>query len=148
MELRERADGLLVLNDAYNANPASMRAALDAVRALGRDRDGRTIAVLGEMKELGREHVGGHHEVGAAAGHDGGVDVVVVVGEAAAGIADGARRAGVGEVIVTAGRDDALAWVRKNADAGDVVLVKASRAAALEVLAAALLDTPEGGTRP
>ncbi len=145
MELHERADGLLVLNDAYNANPASMRAALDAVRALGRDRSGRTLAVLGEMKELGPEHDDGHLEVGEATA---GLDAVVVVGEAAAGIATGARSAGVDEVIVTAGRDDALAWVRNNAGAGDVVLVKASRAAALEVLAAALLETREGGTTP
>ena len=56
MELTERADGLLVLNDAYNANPASMRAALDALARLGASRSGRTIAVLGEMKELGAEH--------------------------------------------------------------------------------------------
>jgi UDP-N-acetylmuramoyl-tripeptide--D-alanyl-D-alanine ligase len=137
MELRERADGLLVLNDAYNANPASMRAALDALRSLGRDRSGRTIAVLGVMLELGSEHDAGHREVGAAAA---GVDTVVVVGDDAAAIADGARSAGVDEVIVTAGRDDALAWVGKNARAEDAVLVKASRGAALEVLAAALLD--------
>ena len=149
MELTERSDGLLVLNDSYNANPASMRAALDALRALGRDRadrGGRTIAVLGEMKELGDEHDAAHREVGEAAGAAGAagdsraVDVVVVVGEGAAGIADGARSAGVDEVVVTAGRDDALDWVRKNASAGDAVLVKASRAAALEVLAAALLQ--------
>ncbi|MEO9324668.1 UDP-N-acetylmuramoyl-tripeptide--D-alanyl-D-alanine ligase [Nocardioides sp. C4-1] len=149
MEVGERADGLLVLNDSYNANPASMRAALDAVRALGRERPGRTIAVLGEMRELGDEHDAAHAEVGGAAS---GVDVVVVVGDAAAGIADGARAAGVGEVIVTAGRDDALAWVRENAGAGDAVLVKASRGVALEVLAAALLadrpQAPEEGDRP
>ncbi|WP_134767564.1 UDP-N-acetylmuramoyl-tripeptide--D-alanyl-D-alanine ligase [Nocardioides sp. 1609] len=144
MELTERADGLLVLNDAYNANPASMRAALDAVRALGRDRAGRTIAVLGEMKELGSEHDSGHREVGEAAA---GVDVVVVVGEAAGRVADGARAVGVPEVVLTAGRDDAAAWVRKNADADDVVLVKASRAAALEHIASDLLagSPPQNG---
>ncbi|MFC5010645.1 UDP-N-acetylmuramoyl-tripeptide--D-alanyl-D-alanine ligase [Nocardioides plantarum] len=141
MELTERADGLLVLDDSYNANPASMRAALDSLRALGGERT-RTVAVLGEMRELGPEHDAGHREVGEATS---GLDVVVVVGEAARGIAEAARDAGVGEVIVTAGRDDALAWVRKNAGAGDVVLVKASRAAELDVLAAALLDTPTGG---
>ncbi|QCW51175.2 UDP-N-acetylmuramoyl-tripeptide--D-alanyl-D-alanine ligase [Nocardioides dongxiaopingii] len=147
MELTERADGLLVLNDAYNANPASMRAALDAVRALGRDRraaGGRTIAVLGEMKELGPEHDRGHREVGEAAA---GVDVVVVVGEAAGAIAEAARAVGVPEVVLTAGRDDAAAWVRKNAVADDVVLVKASRAAALEHIASDLLagSTPQNG---
>ncbi len=142
MELGERADGLLVLNDAYNANPAAMRAALDALRALGRGRAGRTIAVLGEMRELGAEHDAGHLEVGAAAA---GVDVVVVVGGAAAGIAAGARAAGVPVVVETAGRDEAADWVVKNAGADDVVLVKASRAAALEHVAARLLPDPQGG---
>jgi UDP-N-acetylmuramoyl-tripeptide--D-alanyl-D-alanine ligase len=66
------------------------------------------------------------------------VDVVVVVGVAASGIAEGART-GAGEVIVTAGRDEATAWVRQNAGAEDVVLVKASRGAALEVVAEAIL---------
>jgi UDP-N-acetylmuramoyl-tripeptide--D-alanyl-D-alanine ligase len=109
------------------------------------DRDGRTIAVLGEMRELGDEHDAAHREVGGATA---GLDVVVVVGDEARDIAAGARAAGVPEVVLTAGRDDALAWVRKNARAGDAVLVKASRAAALEVLAAALLQAPEGGEFP
>lgn len=138
MELTERSDGLLVLNDAYNANPASMRAAVDALAGLGRSRDGRTIAVLGEMKELGDEHEPGHREVGRAAAAAG-IDVVVVVGDGAAGIAAGASE-GASEVIVTAGRYDAAAWVRKNAGADDVVLVKASRAAALEQVAEQLLN--------
>jgi UDP-N-acetylmuramoyl-tripeptide--D-alanyl-D-alanine ligase len=150
MELTERGDGLLVLNDAYNANPASMRAALDALVRVGRARPGRTVAVLGEMRELGDEHDAGHREVGRAAAAVG-VDVVVVVGSAAAGIAAGvAEAAGTGcEVIVTAGRDEAAAWVRKNARADDVVLVKASRAAALEEVAALLLaDASDRPTRP
>ena len=53
MELHERADGLVVINDAYNANPASMAAALDALAAIGERRGARTVAVLGEMLELG-----------------------------------------------------------------------------------------------
>ncbi|HWI43912.1 MAG TPA: UDP-N-acetylmuramoyl-tripeptide--D-alanyl-D-alanine ligase [Nocardioides sp.] len=137
MELTERADGLVVVNDAYNANPESMRAALEALVAIGRGdpaddghRRRRTIAVLGEMKELGDEHEAGHRAVGEAAASLG-VDVVVVVTEAARGIAEGAR-AGTGEVIVTAGREEAAAWVRQNAGPEDVVLVKASRGAALE----------------
>ncbi|WP_340538696.1 UDP-N-acetylmuramoyl-tripeptide--D-alanyl-D-alanine ligase [Nocardioides sp. GXZ039] len=137
MELDRRGDGLLVLNDSYNANPASMVAALDALRALGRERSGRLVAVLGEMRELGEEHEAAHLEVGRAAA---GVDVVLVVGDEAAATATGAREAGVPEVILTAGRDDASAWVRKNASADDVVLVKASRAAALEQIAVDLLE--------
>lgn len=139
MELHERADGLVVVNDAYNANPASMRAALEALRSLG-ERRGRTFAVLGEMRELGAESAALHREVGAeAAGL--GVDVVVAVGPEAAAIAAGARTTPGwrGVALDTAGRDAALAWVRNNVTAGDVVLVKASRGAALEVLAEGLL---------
>lgn len=137
MEVHQRADGLTVINDSYNANPDSMRAALEALVAVGGPRGRRTVAVLGEMRELGDEHDAGHRAVGADAARLG-VDVVVVVGEAASGIAEGAR-AGAGEVIVTAGRDEATAWVRQNAGAEDVVLVKASRGAALEVVAEAIL---------
>ncbi len=135
MEVRERDDGLLVVNDAYNANPDSTVAALETLETLGRRR--RTIAVLGEMAELGAEHEAGHRRVGAAAAAHG-VDVVVLVGPAVGGIADGFGSAG--EVVRTAGRDEALAWVRKNASAEDVVLVKASRAAALESIAEQLLE--------
>lgn len=143
MEITERADGLVVINDAYNANPESMTAALEALSdirhasaAVGVRR--RTVAVLGEMKELGEEHDAGHLLVGrTAAGL--GVDVLVVVGEAARGIAEGAAD-GVREVIVTAGREEAAAWVRQNAGPEDVVLVKASRGAALEWVAEQVLE--------
>ncbi len=144
MEVTERADGLVVVNDAYNANPESMRAALEALVAIGRPDGGtrrRTVAVLGEMKELGGEHDRGHRSVGeAAAGL--GVDVLLVVGEAARGIADGAVDAArpPREVIVTAGREEATAWLRQNAGAEDVVLVKASRGVALEAVAEAILE--------
>ncbi|KRA37372.1 MULTISPECIES: UDP-N-acetylmuramoyl-tripeptide--D-alanyl-D-alanine ligase [unclassified Nocardioides] len=144
MEVTERADGLVVINDSYNANPESMRAALEALVAIGRGEGGsrrRTVAILGEMKELGAEHEAGHRAVGRAAAELG-VDVLLVVTEAARGMAEGARSESgntVGEVIVTAGRDDAVAWVRQNAGPEDVVLVKASRGAALELVAASIL---------
>lgn len=144
MEVSERADGLVVVNDAYNANPESMRAALEALIAVGRGdgaRPRRTVAVLGEMKELGPEHETGHRTVGRAAAELG-VDVLVVVGAAARGIADGSAEAAepVGEVIVTAGREEAADWVRQNAGPEDVVLVKASRGAALEWVADQVLE--------
>ena len=91
MELHERADGLVVVNDAYNANPASMAAALDALVSIGRSRGARTVAVLGEMLELGAAHEEEHVGVGRYAARCG-VDVVVAVGEPAAGIARGASR--------------------------------------------------------
>ena len=138
MELHERADGLVVVNDAYNANPDSMEAALDTLGGIGRRTGRRTVAVLGEMKELGEETEAGHRRVGAFAAAAG-IDVVVVVGRAAAGIAAGAE-AGEGTVHLTAGRDEALAWVRDNVATDDVVLVKASRGAALEHIADGLLE--------
>jgi len=145
MELHERADGLLVINDSYNANPASTTSALHALSAIGERRGRRTVAVLGEMRELGDSTHAGHAEVGAAAATLG-IDVVVVVGEPAAGIADGLRGAAgwTGEAIVTAGRDEALAWVRENVAAGDVVLVKASNGVALWVIAEQLLAQDHG----
>ena len=142
MEVTERADGLVLVNDAYNANPDSMRAALEALVAIGAGdpaRPRRTVAVLGEMRELGEEHEAAHRAVGAAAAELG-VDVVVVVTPAARGIAEGAA-AGAGEVIVTAGREEAANWVRQNAGPEDVVLVKASRGVALELVAEAILTS-------
>lgn len=143
MELTERADGLVLVNDAYNANPESMSAALEALRDIGNaaraaGEQRRTVAVLGEMKELGPEHDEGHQRVGRKAAVLG-IDVVVVVGEAARGIAEGAS-GGAGEVIVTAGREDAISWLGHNAGPEDVVLVKASRGAALELVAEAILE--------
>ena len=151
MELAERPDGVLVLNDAYNANPGSMRAALTTLAHLGERRRSRTIAVLGEMKELGDAAAAEHADLGRAAA-DAHIDLVVTVGEVAAAAATAVRARG-GEAVDTASRSEALAVVRQNAGRGDVVLVKASRGAALEWIAEQLLlsdtgsDTePEGGT--
>ena len=139
MELHERPDGVAVINDAYNANPESMEAALDALHGIGRT-GRRTVAVLGEMLELGEGAVSSHRRVGhfAAAAK---VDVLVTVGDAAAAIADAAssHRTWHGQTVVTAGRDEALAWLRQNVAGSDVVLVKASRGAALEHVADGLL---------
>jgi UDP-N-acetylmuramoyl-tripeptide--D-alanyl-D-alanine ligase len=150
MELAERPDGLVVVNDAYNANPASMTAALGTLATIGGRTGRRTIAVLGEMRELGADEQRGHLEVGAAVAALG-VDVLVTVGAVAGGIAEGAGEVTdwTGVTVRTAGRDDAVAWVRENVTAGDVVLVKASRGAALEVVADALLaDHIEGEPTP
>jgi UDP-N-acetylmuramoyl-tripeptide--D-alanyl-D-alanine ligase len=151
MEITEGPEGIRILNDAYNANPASMAAAIDALIAIGRRGSRRTVAVLGEMKELGPETEEAHREVGRTAA-EAGVDLVVAVGAPAHGIADGAADVSgwAGEAVVAAGRDEALAWVRKNVAAADVVLVKASRGAALEHIADGLLDAgpQERGSTP
>jgi UDP-N-acetylmuramoyl-tripeptide--D-alanyl-D-alanine ligase len=139
MELTERVDGLVVVNDAYNANPESMRAALETLAGIGARSGRRTVAVLGEMLELGDEAAASHLGVGAYAAQVG-VDVVVTVGEGAAAIAEGFEAAGGGGVTIpTAGRDEAADWLRHNVSAADVVLVKASRGAALELIADDLL---------
>jgi UDP-N-acetylmuramoyl-tripeptide--D-alanyl-D-alanine ligase len=140
MELTERADGLVVLNDAYNANPESMRAALDTLAGIGSRSDRRTVAVLGEMLELGEGAVEAHRGVGAYAAEVG-IDVVLTVGAAAGAISEAYDAAPAGGVsIPTAGRDAAADWLRHNVSAADVVLVKASRGAALELVADVLLE--------
>jgi UDP-N-acetylmuramoyl-tripeptide--D-alanyl-D-alanine ligase len=134
MELRERGDGVILLNDAYNANPESMRAALDALASIGVDPSvRRTIAVLGEMLELGEAAEAEHRAVGAyAAGL--GIDHLLVVSEGARGIHDasGARSTLVRD------NDAALAWLRDHVVEGDAVLFKASNGARLFEVAAAL----------
>ena len=139
MELRELAGGATLLNDSYNANPDSTRAALDALLAI---EGGRRVAVLGEMLELGDSSEKEHRAVGAYAASR--ADVVLAVGAAARPIADGAGEGGV------ALRDSnaAIDWLRGHLVAGDVVLVKASRGACLDEVAAALtLFGGRGGER-
>ncbi|MEO5853521.1 MAG: UDP-N-acetylmuramoyl-tripeptide--D-alanyl-D-alanine ligase [Nocardioides sp.] len=149
MELHERADGVVVINDAYNANPESMVAAIEALGEIGARRGARTIAVLGGMRELGAASPTAHAEVGAAAARRG-VDVLVTVGPEGDPMADSAlaTTGWGGTAVRTAGRDDASAWVRNNVRPGDVVLVKASRGVALEHVADGLLaPRPEGDSR-
>jgi UDP-N-acetylmuramoyl-tripeptide--D-alanyl-D-alanine ligase len=147
MEITDLPGGGVVVNDAYNANPASMRAAVDTLARIGERRrtsGGRTIAVLGEMKELGDAHEAAHREVGEAVARAG-IDRLLAVGEPAAALAAGARSVTgwPGTVVRVADRDGALAWLRENIAAGDVVLVKASRGAALELVVQGLTETPE-----
>jgi UDP-N-acetylmuramoyl-tripeptide--D-alanyl-D-alanine ligase len=137
MEVTRRPDGVTVINDAWNANPEAMAAALRtlAVMAAGR----RAVAVLGAMHELGGESARQHAEVGALAARLG-VAVLVVVGEDAAAIADGARaeRSWTGELVVVPDASAAQAALGNLLAPADVVLVKASHAAGLEPLARAL----------
>ncbi len=135
MEVTETADGVLVVNDAYNANPESMRAALRALAAMSAGR--RSWAVLGEMAELGPAAGAEHAAVGALVAQTG-VDRLVVVGTRAEGIAGGAAGAGL-EPRRVADVEAAVSLLRSELAAGDVVLVKASRAAGLERVAEGLL---------
>lgn len=119
--------GGLLINDSYNANPASMRAALEHLAG----HEGRKVAVLGEMAELGPTAPDFHREVGELV-RSLGIDAVLGVGELA-------RDYG-GELALDAG--DAVAKVKEIVQPGDVVLVKGSRAVGLEVVAEALSGVP------
>jgi UDP-N-acetylmuramoyl-tripeptide--D-alanyl-D-alanine ligase len=142
MEVRETPDGVTVINDAYNANPESMRAALKALVAAGRGR--RTWAVLGEMAELGDAAWDAHDEIGRLCVR---LDVnrLVVVGQDAKGIHAGAGLEGSwgNETTFVEDADAAIALLREELEPGDVVLVKASRAAALERVALAFTPDEE-----
>ena len=137
MEPRQR-DGVLILNDAYNANPESMRAALETLAWIGRDRPGRTWAVLGPMAELGDIATAEHETVGRLAAQLK-VGRLVAVGEPAQPIARGASAAGLDAVCVP-DTEAAITLLREQVRPGDVVLVKASRSASLERVAVALGD--------
>jgi UDP-N-acetylmuramyl pentapeptide synthase len=138
MEVRQRADGVTVINDAYNANPESVRAALDALRHLARD--GRGFAVLGHMAELGDTSQASHEEIGQFAA-EAGLAGLIAVGAEAGPILSGARRvpSWPGEALAVPDGVAALAVLADRLKPGDVVLVKASRAAHLEGVAADLL---------
>ena len=138
MEPHQLPDGVLVLNDAYNANPDSMRAALDTLAEITRARPGRrAIAVLGTMRELGPASEAAHREAGRQAAQSG-VELLVVVGAAARGIHDGAREAGLSDAVLVDDPAAVQGALRDRLRAGDVVLVKASRADGLERVAHAL----------
>jgi UDP-N-acetylmuramoyl-tripeptide--D-alanyl-D-alanine ligase len=137
MEVFDAAGGVRVLNDAYNANPTSMAAALKAARWMAQE--GRSIAVLGEMAELGTHALVEHERVGELVARLG-IDHLIVVGERATAIAIGAEREGVEpeRIVRVQTVEAAVAAVRKLAHAGDVVLLKGSRVAGLERVAEAI----------
>jgi UDP-N-acetylmuramoyl-tripeptide--D-alanyl-D-alanine ligase len=151
MEVHERADGVTVVNDAYNANPDSMAAALKALVAMKGADARRTVAVLGEMKELGESGEAEHEAVGRLAVRLG-VDRVVAVGAVARAIEAGvvAEAGGTGgeeRAVFVDDHEAAVGLLRDELRSGDVVLLKASRGARLDVVATALLDDPAGAGR-
>jgi UDP-N-acetylmuramoyl-tripeptide--D-alanyl-D-alanine ligase len=136
MQLDRSPAGLTVLNDAYNASPTAVAAALRSFARLPGVR--RRAAVLGEMLELGDCAPAEHETVGRLAGELG-FDAVVAVGHGARDVATGARAAGVREVVEVPSAAGALEAIAALVGPEDAVLVKASRAVGLEVVADALV---------
>jgi UDP-N-acetylmuramoyl-tripeptide--D-alanyl-D-alanine ligase len=142
MEVTDRSDGVTVVNDAYNANPESVAAALRTLVAMaGGER--RSWAVLGPLGELGEAHSQAHREIGSLAASLG-VDRLVVVGEQARPMCSGASVAGTAPVLVP-DVPAALDLLRGELRSGDVVLVKASRMFGLERIAEGLLGPDDQG---
>ena len=121
--------GVQFLDDSYNANPDSMKAALRTLVEL--DAEGKRIAVLGEMRELGAESERGHREIGETAAMLR-VDQLITIGDAAELIAEGARTAGLDKVSSARSTTEAAKLLGEIAEPGDLVLIKGSRAARTE----------------
>ncbi len=136
-ELRSRVlrgpNGSTILDDSYNASPASMLAALDLLAEL----PGRRIALLGDMLELGAAEADGHRQVGERAATA--CDLLLVVGKRARPLAEAAE-GGSAEVRCLGSNAEAIDALKRELREGDHVLIKASRAMAFEEIVSALIE--------
>ncbi|HEY7086455.1 MAG TPA: UDP-N-acetylmuramoyl-tripeptide--D-alanyl-D-alanine ligase [Tepidisphaeraceae bacterium] len=145
LQLQELAGEISLLNDAYNANPNSMRAALETTATL--TPRGRRVAVLGDMRELGKSSERYHKEIGEFAAKCR-LDLLGCVGQEAEFIAESAERAGMPTGAIVRFKDAAAAadqvprWLRE----GDLVLLKASRSIHLELVAQAVIESRQKQT--
>jgi UDP-N-acetylmuramoyl-tripeptide--D-alanyl-D-alanine ligase len=137
MEVTQLPDGVTILNDAYNASPDAVRAALAALTTMARR--GRGLAVLGQMTELGEQSDELHEAAGAQAAQAG-VASLIVVGDQAAPMLTGAKSVGgwSGELVHVPDISSAVHAAGSRMRPGDVVLVKASHSIGLERVALAL----------
>ncbi|MBN2027379.1 MAG: UDP-N-acetylmuramoyl-tripeptide--D-alanyl-D-alanine ligase [Actinobacteria bacterium] len=133
MEMINKPEEITIINDAYNANPVSMRSALMALGDISRQK--RAIAVLGDMGELGPVSEKAHQELGKLA-VDYGTDILITVGRKSRKTAQAARENGLprGSIFATDGVDKAAEVLRAIIEPGDVVLIKGSRFLGLERL--------------
>jgi UDP-N-acetylmuramoyl-tripeptide--D-alanyl-D-alanine ligase len=144
LEITDRPDGVTIVNDAYNANPDSTRAALNALIAMSGGR--RTIAVLGAMMRLGDVAESEHRAIGAMIAELG-IDLLVTVdgalaGEEAQWLAEGAARAGA-NVVQTTDNAEARILLEQTLRSGDIVLLKASKPVGLQPLGEQLAGQSE-----
>lgn len=150
---KRRAGDVVIFNDAYNANPASVAAALATFAAYpsgerSGDKPGRKCVVLGDMLELGADEAELHRKAGEDLAR-GDFALVALVGERAADYARGAREKGVpaSRIEIYANTKEALAGIPHRVAPGDLVLVKGSRAMGLEKIVTALEELERGGGR-
>lgn len=138
--------GVRVIDDTYNASPASMAAALDLLAAAVQRDGGRAVAVLGDMYELGAAAEDGHRATGARAAAAG-VDLLVAVGALGRLIGEGARTAGLSaaKTAFAADNAEAVALLQERLQPGDIVLVKGSRGMQMEQIVAALCPDCDAG---
>ena len=146
MEVTTTPDNVTVINDAYNANPESVAAGLRALVSIAHGQSGqisatrRSFAVLGEMRELGESSQAAHEGIGQLT-VELGIGQVIVVGAAASAIAEARSAAGMsGTTTMVASPEEAIAVLQASLHSDDVVLIKASRAVGLEVVATALME--------
>jgi len=133
MAIRELQGGIRLLDDTYNANPGSMAAAIETLGAMRAD--GRTLAVLGDMLELGDPSRALHREVGKAVG-DAGIDRLYAAGRFASEMAEGAKEGRMtGDRIFVGTKAEIVEQLNDELRAGDLILVKGSRGMAMEEVA-------------
>lgn len=125
--------GTTILDDSYNAAPASVIAAIDTLREFELKADGRRIAVLGKMAELGNYVRAEHESVGKHVSEKG-IDLLVCVGQEATSIRDGALAAGMNEedIMLVSDSIEAGRWLDREIDTDDIILVKGSQSARME----------------
>jgi UDP-N-acetylmuramoyl-tripeptide--D-alanyl-D-alanine ligase len=142
LEVKEEKDGVMIIDDSYNASPSSTIAALKLLAESGGE---RTIAVLGDMYELGEETVDGHRQVGKEAVALQ-IDCLCTVGQLAREIAKGAINAGMDSdlIYVYQEKTEAVSFLRSYLQKGDVVLIKGSRGMKMEEIVAAIQDGEQG----
>lgn len=141
MEVRSMGN-VTCLNDAYNANPISMRSALRTLESY--PLPGRRIAVLGDMLELGDSSAQVHHELGIDAGRT--ADILVTVGDRAVDIAEGARSGEITPqaIFVCENNEEAWFYLRDSIQDGDVVLIKGSRGMHMEEIVESMEASIDG----
>ncbi len=135
--------GSILIDDSYNAAPASMIAALDLLREFPLVENNRRIAALGDMLELGSFSEEEHRKIGKVLVEKG-IDVLVAAGERARDIARGALEAGMSEANIQTFRDseEAGRWLDRSVESGDVILIKGSQGARMEKVTKDLLAEP------